>query len=738
LETLSKERKNTNLAQHVVLMALFLSGVAGIINQVVWQRALKIFLGGSETISSLVVVLVFMLGLGIGSGIMGERSRSFANPLRGLGFVELGLFAVNALIAILLSLDLGQSIYAAQRLALSADIPLRLVYAVGALGMLLPPTILMGATLPLAAEACQRQFGATESKLISILFTLNTVGACVGAVGSSFYLLPYFGQRTSLLVAALFNLAASALVLMLSLRFRGLTASSPIHPKEKRFAHRPLSLEEILGTVLGFLSLGYEMYLLRLVSLAHEPLPYTFAYTLFFFLLFWSIGVWLAGKMKEHFTVVLLTGAILVASMPGIYAFDRWQAHLVLFRGGLIYFLPCVCFGLMYGAFVSRAASEWGRDVGRFYALNTIGSCLGILFFSLVGYEIRHDYNAILIAMGLIAVLLQLRISLGDASRPRHIVGMMRLGQAVFGIAGIIVLGIGLTSPYSSIRDMRTFWGRDGVVEVERYGNIWIDGLWHSHLSINGSHINDPYTWMMAVAAVLAHRDEPITDALVVGNGIGITAATLAKLKGLEVNAYEINHTLEKIFSMFPDQTLRSAENPNIHVRWRDGRSGLALDPKQYDIIISAPLHLRAAGTSILLSREYLELAKKRLKKNGVLTLYSHEGRPEQAELVRATVRSVFPYVETFSNGLITVASDTPIEITDRSINERLQRDDPLYSEMAKYNAFLLSQQKGGLFARFDSERLPIRPSKYLVTDDHPLVEYPKITARLLSSTGKD
>jgi spermidine synthase len=732
LDKLSEGIKKTDLALHVVLTALFLSGVSGIINQVVWQRALKIFLGGSETISSLVVVLVFMLGLGIGSGIMGERSRGLVHPLRSLGFVELGLFAVNAVIAILLSLDLGQSIYAAQRLALSADIPLRLVYAVGALCMLLPPTILMGATLPLAAEACQRQLGATESKLISILFALNTVGACVGAVGSSFYLLPYFGQRTSLLVAAIFNLAAGASVVMLSLCRRGLLPSSQTHPKSKRFAHRPLSLEEILGTALGFLSLGYEMYLLRLVSLAHEPLPYTFAYTLFFFLLFWSIGVWLAGKMQEHFTVVLVIGAVLVASMPGVYAFDRWQEHFVLFRGGLIYFLPCVCFGLLYGAFVSRAASEWGRDVGRFCALNTIGSCLGILFFTLVGYEIRHDYNAVLIATGLIVVLLQLHISGESASRPRQIISLMRLGQAVLGLLGIIVLGIGLRSPYSSIRDTRTFWGRDGVVEVQMDGDIWIDGLWHSHLSIGESHIDDRYTWMMAVAAVLAHRDEPITNALVVGNGIGITAATLAKLQGLEVDAYEINHTLAKVFQMYPAQTLHSAENPRIHIRWRDGRSGLALDSKQYDVIISAPLHLRAAGCSILLSREYLELARKRLKKNGVFTLYSHEGPPEQAELVRATVRSVFTYVETFSDGLITVASDTPIEITARSISQRLRRDDPLYREMAEYDKLLLSLEEGSLFARFDSDRLPIRPSKYLVTDDHPLVEYPEITARLL------
>ncbi len=57
-----------------LLLALFGSGVASIINQVVWQRALKIYLAGSEAVSAMIVVLVFMLGLGVGSQLMGKRA----------------------------------------------------------------------------------------------------------------------------------------------------------------------------------------------------------------------------------------------------------------------------------------------------------------------------------------------------------------------------------------------------------------------------------------------------------------------------------------------------------------------------------------------------------------------------------------------------------------------------------------------------------------------------------------
>ena len=179
----------------VVLCALLASGVGGLMNQVVWQRALKVFLGGSETLSSMVVVLVFMLGLGIGAFRIGSRIEKTRNPLRTLALIELWLFGVNVVIALVLSMDLTESVYAVQRLAVSIGIPRRAVYAVGAILILLPPTFLMGATIPVASDVCQRQLIAGKRRTITYLFFINTAGAAVGAFAASFYLLPYYGQR---------------------------------------------------------------------------------------------------------------------------------------------------------------------------------------------------------------------------------------------------------------------------------------------------------------------------------------------------------------------------------------------------------------------------------------------------------------------------------------------------------------------------------------------------------------
>ena len=103
---------------------LFLSGIASVSNQVVWQRGLKVFLGGSESLSSMVVVLVVMLGLGTGAGWMGARSGRIARPMSAFASIELALFGVNLGIAFLLSQDLGPAVYALERFVLVLGVPL--------------------------------------------------------------------------------------------------------------------------------------------------------------------------------------------------------------------------------------------------------------------------------------------------------------------------------------------------------------------------------------------------------------------------------------------------------------------------------------------------------------------------------------------------------------------------------------------------------------------------------------
>jgi spermidine synthase len=697
-----------------LLVGLVASGVAGIVNQVVWQRALKIFLGGSETLSAMIVVLVFLLGLGLGALGASRLAPQMRDPLRALALVELLLALGNTGVALVLGLDITETVYATQRLAVSAHVPLRAVYAVGSALLLLPPTLLMGATLPLASEGLQRQLHATSARLVPVLFFVNTVGASVGAWTASALLLPALGQRLSLLVAVGCNALAAVLIGVLGRA----PAAAPAERHAQGLARGGLTREEVLGGVLGLLALGYEMALFRVLALSHHPVPTTFATGLAGYLLFWSVGVALAGRLegKHAVTSLAVSTAALVAAVPWLYEQEVYGRALKLPIAIALYASPCVGFGALYGLLIARSARDWGRDVGRYAAVNTLGSCAGILLFTLVGYEIPQQLGLWALALGLCAVGL---FELGGAARA---------AAGLASGAALVLVVMGWRVPFTERDGARTYWGRDGVVEVTSDLHVYIDGLWHTKLSDGADHIGSPYSWLMAFGAALAHDDPTPARALVIGGGVGISSGTLAGVEGMQIDVYEINHTLQRVLHDHPAESLHATELPLVDWRWLDARTGMALDETRYDIILSAPLYLRQAGSSLLLSREYLRLVKSRLAPGGVLAVYSNEGAPAQTRLVQSTLAELFAYRVTWYDGLVTIVSDEPIGDMKERLAERLHRPDRLYREAALLDRTL--QDEGGLQSWFDGEVYSRELADRVVTDDQPLIEYPELAER--------
>ena len=252
-----------------------------------------------------------------------------------------------------------------------------------------------------------------------------------------------------------------------------------------------------------------------------------------------------------------------------------------------------------------------------------------------------------------------------------------------------------------------------------------VDGIRHSQLSRDGDHVGRFYSWMMATAGVMGHEKEDITDALVVGNCLGITATTLTKVDGLNVDAYEINQTIREVINDFPAGTLNIATNPQVNIIWQDGRSGLALNDKKYDLIITAPLHLRQAGSSTLLSQEYFKLIKRRLKPGGIVVMYSYERLPEQHQLIRQTVENEFKYSATWLACTLTVASDSPLDYNRETMKRRMKRSSPLYREIEQHHEERKQLGCLDLLKFVDPPTGKVSAGGYAITDDHPLIEYP-------------
>jgi len=734
------------VALPLLFLALFMSGLAAIVNESVWQRALKVYLAGCESTSAMIVVLAFMVGLGAGSLCMGLVAHRVRNPLRALAIVELMLFCVNLSIAAILAMDIAESVYSFQRLAVSLGIPLRLVYGLSAAAVLLLPCFLMGITMPLVSEAAQRQLRCETPGFITILFVLNTLGSVLGGVVAGFYLMPYWGQRISLLAGASCNLLAALVLGCMCLSWRGQAVS--MREEGLKFRSGRLLPEEVLGFWFGFLSLGYEMYLFRVAALAHAPLPYNFSLVLCYYLLFWSIGMFLAKKMREGIGGLMVISALVVIAMPLFHWYDRNALHqrlqellgengLPLAVSGAIYCLPCVAFGMLFGQVIARSAKRWGNDVGRYYGLNTLGSCLGILVMTLVGYEYNHAYSALLIGAGYLALLAYARARMELPTRSAARVRLPRWGLWAACAIGIISVPLHVLYdrspqwfvPYIVKQSRQTYYGRGGVIEVMADGEIHWDGLRHATLSYNDSHTvtND---WKQAAVPFICHGGRGIDDALVIGMGSGITAGTLARSDAVRsIDVYEIDRTLEAIFRDYPDETLGVAHDPKIRIIWRDGRAGLALSDKQYDLITQAPLYLKQAGSSILLSRQHMQMVRRRLRRNGVYCIYSNTfGNQQQALLVRKTAASVFKYCESFGGGYMIVASNEPFSFRPREVVAiNAAGHDRLIGEIARFGASNLEYYWDTGARRLEWEDCP-----YLVTDDHPLLEYPGVATELV------
>lgn len=688
----------------VIGAALIISGVSGLVNQVVWQRALRVYLAGSESLSGMIVVLVFLLGLSLGAWLAGRWSRRISRVILAFAAVEFSLCFFNLGVSQLLRQDLSQSVFVLKALSDRLGISLLGGYTFAAVCLLLPPCTLMGATTPLAAESIQRIYrGEAPIQWISRLLFLNTLGACMGALLAGLYCLPVWGQSSTLLVAAGAN-GLAGVISLAALRGRSVYAldQKPVRQAMPGYSRRTCLT---LGFVFGFSSLVYEMWLFRALALAWLPLPSTFSACLGFFLLFWNLGVssanFLLNRVRmSNFYLLVTCAASLIGLEPIFFLHDRAQHFPILLR--VFYFMPCFFSGLIYATLVRWAVRSWGGDTGAFLTWNTLGACLGVLLGQMVGYQMP------LVSFALSQMLVLALVASGLC--------WFQLSTRRFYLVPLLCAGlIAYLNCYASLGDtsaQEVYNSTDGVLEV-RAGDIYLDGLWHSSFNQQASYTND---WLLGAYPALLHRHpQKIRRALVVGFGLGRTVECLQGLPGLQdIDAYEINRSFRPLFKRHQAELASILGDPRVHLHWQDGRSGVALSSTKYDLISCAPLYLKQSGSSLMLSESYFKLLLAHLNPGGVAACYSWPETKLQGILVRQTFARVFPYTMSAGHGYLLLGSNAPLDTSQAEFSARLGLP-----------GLLFEQARGALlYEQLDLPRLEWDGLNAIVTDDRPLVEY--------------
>src|ERR1700723_935841 len=270
---LVRSDRKSSRTETLLLSALFLcSGMPALIYQIVWQRTLFLIYGvNSQSVA--VVVGIFMLGLGLGSLLGGRLSQRY--PERGIllfACAELGVAVFG-----LISLRLFHWFAA---FSSGASLPAVIFYTSI---LLLVPTTLMGATLPILVEQLVRSSGSVASS-VSRLYFVNTLGSAIACYFCATFLLRMFSQSGAISFAAILNTLVGATAYLYARRERRDSESEagnealPAKPAEAA-GQRVLSLGNaiFLAGLAGWIALGYEVAWFRVFAMASSDRAPAFA-----------------------------------------------------------------------------------------------------------------------------------------------------------------------------------------------------------------------------------------------------------------------------------------------------------------------------------------------------------------------------------------------------------------------------------------------------------------------------
>ena len=688
----SVEPEKLGPTYHLALGALFfLSGALGLLYEVVWFRRLHLALGVSIFAVG-AVISAFMLGLAIGSRWAASSPRLRQNPLPTYACLELGI----ALYAIAFPWLIGglEALYPVLFRSLEGHfLALCAMRFVLAFALLLPPTFLMGASLPAVAQAVLARRGDLARR-VAWLYAVNTVGGVFGTLAAGFFLIERLGIIASLHVGAAAGVivAAGALALTRHPGYRGreTVASENAGQKRARSATGPPTPLAALATtaalVAGLVSIAAEVVWTRaLVFFIHNS-TYAFSSIVAVYLLGIAAGAvlaarcgrtpmdavrWLAAALAagslsllaaiaiyRHLPALakLLTGgARLAPSAAGAaetasLALLSWSSALLVIVGQVaaVLFLPALFLGAVFPLALKvasaddRPAAHW---VGRLYAANAIGSVTGALLGTFAMVAIFGTRGALLLLawMPLPIALWALRRGLATRRRSLALSGAFLVALA---------LGSAVAAPADFYRGLfqRRFgdviWFSEGVSETVAVCDHPDRSRWIQYSDGRGASGTTSFQggWLYAHLPLLLHPHPRSAAVICFGTGNTLGAASLHRLDVLD--GIELSPEVVKAAYLFSDTNHDVTHNPRVRLVIEDGRNFLLATDRRYDVISEEPPLVHTAGVVNLYSRDFYELCSRQLTDDGIVAVWLATWELETQEmrmLVKAFV-DVFPY----------------------------------------------------------------------------------------------
>ena len=727
------------------MLLLFMgSGCAALIYEIVWYQSLELIVG-SNAVSMGVVLGTFMGGMCAGSLLLPRYVTPDQHPLRVYAMLEAGI-AICGLV-ILVVLPYAGGLYTSFG---GSGVSGLLVRGLFCALCLLPPTLLMGATLPAVARWVQ----ATPQGVswLGFFYGGNIAGAVVGCLVAGFYLLRLFDSAVATYAAMTLNVA----VALAGFALASATTYTPTSAENTtRIFEAPRHAIPVLIAIAlsGATALGAEVVWTRLLTLLLGATTYTFSLILAAVLVGLGIGS-TAGSFFartaqnprralgwcQFGVVVAIAWAAYCETRalpywpvnPGL-ASSAWLQFQIDFVRCLVTVLPAsVLWGASFPLALSAAAPDQrdaGRLVGTVYAANTLGAILGALVASLVLVAAigTQQSQRVLMVLATLAALIMLVPDHAASSETGELQpSSSGLRGALVGI-GTVIVSLLLAATVIPVPPILVGYGRFAATWLTSHGEfIYVGEGTNSSMAVSrlsNGYLNyhnagkvqassEPQD--MRLQRMLGHLTTLLPaharSVLVIGCGAGVTAGAVSISPAVErLTIAEIEPLVPSTVSeYFGEYNYNVVRNPKTHVVIDDARHYLLTTRETFDAITSDPFDPWVKGAATLYSREFWEIAKQHLSPGGVVTVWVqlYESSEAAVKSSMATFFEAFPNGAIFGNtyngagyDVVLVGRIGPLTVDLDAIEARLAR--PEYALMRQSLLDTGFESGIGLFATF-------------------------------------
>ncbi|MFK8010924.1 MAG: fused MFS/spermidine synthase [Marinicellaceae bacterium] len=657
---------------------------------------------GSTELAIAAVLASYMAGLALGASLIGRFLKTIKKPIKLYAVLEV-LIAVSALLVPFL-LDWVSSlyhfIYASNELT-SVNRGFAIIYLLGSFFVLLIPTTLMGATLPILSRFIVKS-GNNIGNKIGSLYSINTFGACLGALFSAFIFLPQYGLQITVYIAVAINTIIFVVGIVM---FQNKSVDKDIneYPQQAKTVNKWILIVMLIS---GLVSLAYEVLWTRLLSQILGGSVYSFGVMLFIFLLGIALGAaigsWLCKKSKPIYLFIVVQIGIALSFLMSMYfadylvniamSTDFGSIEFVLdglFIGALTLLPGALFIGATFPLAIFIAAKDYrtsGELAARIYSWNTVGAIFGAI---LMGFYLLPNFG--------FAISTKILFSISVTIAIITVLMTIKSTKLIVFCASLLVINFWLpmNDPIKLLRtsalshkiqegEIKYFGiGSSATVMLVNQGQdmrLLSNGLPESSIQIQGARIGSYHlaNWLSMLPVLSYPKAETM---LVIGLGAGITVKAVPD-SIQQIDVVELEQEVIKANQMMSSyRGTDPLKDSRVKLYKNDARNALINSQQKFDIIVSQPSHPWTVGASNLYTQEFFSLVKNRLNKNGKFVQWIGMNFVDVKLLksLLATLNKEFDFVELYQplskGGLIFLASNNPIQIDSTLFKNSIMLD---------------------------------------------------------------